>query len=75
MALHRKRKDDEKMCYFCKEQMTNRTIHGGYFEGRGRRCCDNCYPDIQKEENHLIGINRNQEMSLGEEQAYKRFGI
>lgn len=32
-----------------KKQMTNPTIHGGYFEGRGKRCCDHCYPDIQKE--------------------------
>lgn len=75
MALHRKRKDDEKSCYFCKTNMTNRTIHGGHYEGRGKRCCDNCYPEIQKEEIRLIGRRRNSEMSLGEEQAYKKSGV
>lgn len=41
MALHRKRKVDGKICNFCKDKMTNRTLHGGYFEGGGKRCCDN----------------------------------
>lgn len=76
MALHRKRKENEKLCYFCKDQMTNKTVHGGYVEGRGRRCCDQCIVALQKEENRLIGQNYGDStMSLGEEQAYKRFGI
>jgi len=36
MALHRKRREDEKLCYFCKEKTTNKTVHGGYVHGRGR---------------------------------------
>lgn len=75
MALHRKKKDDMKMCSLCNVTGTNRTMHGGHYEGRGKRCCDACFPSVQAEENRLMFHSRNQGMSLGEEQAYKRSGI
>lgn len=75
MALHRKRKEDEKRCYFCKDNITNKTAHGGYVQGGGKRCCEDCFPKLRKEEDRQIGLQHNSHTTLGEEQAYKRFGI
>ena len=75
MALKRKRKEEEKRCHFCKVNMTFTTIHGGLVEGSGRRCCNDCFVDVQKEESRLWGTTSDSGMSLGEEQAYRQFGI
>lgn len=65
MALRRKRIKDERgkfiekprTCYVCKEKKALWSMHGGaighYRNYGGKLVCDDCYPDVKRENNRL----------------------
>lgn len=73
MALKRKKKENEVLCYYCKETKTNFTVHGGYVRGGGKRCCDRCMAVLRNKDKKMQAESH--DPSLGEEQAYKDFGL